>query len=391
MIEKTNIIETVKVIKVFDQYSDWSGKTSNSIVAFKLFEDPERPIGSIEFEQISGIDICLNSFEDIVVGDFDIMRNIITYMCDYKRRDPFFVDLYEGSSGCTRTTLYSNYSNIGVCTKKEKNKRAELYCSMYEKPYLEGMGKIWIGDLVELLRTTDPDFEKKLFNSFNSSKKMIRAKRKASYKYIKPIKPNSQLTFESLVNNNLEYVNNISQESKKFKVKDLYENNIHMNLLFTGKSKIVDGQFGYKPEKCAFIESDEFEPHLYKYTQPDNFESGGYILRLSKKKIFLFNPNKRLQRVSYKTFCKRYKPLIEEEVEVDYNNMHLNDDILLNEDKYTKEFIFFEKSYGELRFYIKSQSKDSGKISTYYVLYVYPDFKCKIFDGMYYELLDEIK
>lgn len=188
----------IKTIRVFNQESDWNSKAiNNTVLAFNL--DDSKEIGTITFEKISGPDIKIESFIDLIAYDLDILKHITKYVCDYNRKHNFFIKRKEGQSGCIDLSLYENYNKFSVA--KNSDYRAGLHISCFGKIDVNTIKDMWIGDLIELVLEYDPDEVYSLLQYviINNSKKGIKKTRNKIFKYLKNVPPKNKISIEDLL------------------------------------------------------------------------------------------------------------------------------------------------------------------------------------------------
>lgn len=280
--------EVTKIIK-FDEYSEWTGE-GKSLVGFKLEKSADSRVGKISFEKLQGKDLRLYNLVNLVTSDFDILKEIQNYL-NYNRQEIFHVDIEEGISGCRKATLHSNMSRIGLSTRR--NRRCVLHVSMYDKVNLFDIHEMWIGDLIEILRSLDEDFDTKLAISLFSSKKFVRKIRE--YKYIKVVKPTKKLDLETLL--------------------DLYNKEINPGIVVEGGN--TSYQYLFKGEsyplnragKLSMIRNKKtstLNPEMYLVADPhptrDNKTS--LIIRLTRTRCFVIENINEIKEISLRNFDK---------------------------------------------------------------------------------------
>ena len=256
--------EVKKVVK-FNEYSEWTGE-GESIIGFKLERPDDAKVGKISFEKVQGKDLSLENFINLVVTDFDILREIEAYL-EYERKEIFYVDIREGESGCRRATLHSNMSSIGLVTRR--NRRCVLNVSMYNKVNLYDISEMWVGDLVEILRSFDEEFDYKLATTLFSSKDDVRKLRE--YKYIKVLKPAEKLSLNGLL--------------------ELAKDNKNFQYLFEGKCTTTPrGDLCKKPD----VENLKTECYLVKIPH-DTMVDHTLIIRLTRNNCFMIDQTKKIR------------------------------------------------------------------------------------------------
>lgn len=264
--------EITKIVK-FNEYSEWTGE-GKSVIGFKLERFEDASVGKISFEKVQGKDLSLENFVNLIVTDFDILKEIESYL-EYERKEIFHVDIHEGESGCRRAVLSSNMSHIGLVTRR--NRRCNLHVSMYDKVNLYDINGMWIGDLIEILRSLDEEFDYKLASSLFASRDDVRKLRE--YKYIKVLKPAEKLSLNGLLDL-------VQKDNKNFQY------------LFEGSCTLTPrGDLCKKPD----VENLKNECYLVKIPH-DTMEDHALIVRISRNNCFMIDQTKKVIEISLRKF-----------------------------------------------------------------------------------------
>lgn len=264
--------EITKIVK-FNEYSEWTGE-GKSVIGFKLERFEDASVGKISFEKVQGKDLSLENFVNLIVTDFDILKEIESYL-EYERKEIFHVDIHEGESGCRRAVLSSNMSHIGLVTRR--NRRCNLHVSMYDKVNLYDINGMWIGDLIEILRSLDEEFDCKLASSLFASRDDVRKLRE--YKYIKVLKPAEKLSLNGLLDL-------VQKDNKNFQY------------LFEGSCTLTPrGDLCKKPD----VENLKTECYLVKIPH-DTMVDHALIVRISRNNCFMIDQTKKVIEISLRKF-----------------------------------------------------------------------------------------
>ena len=222
-----------KVIKVNQTSSSWYSNTTSTTISMKINNEnnDKLPVGNLSMDKISGPDLTIGQLSVILLNDFDILKNILNYLKraeypGFRRKENFFVEVKEGSSGCKDYSLYtSGYTNTDVCRKEHE--RCRLHISCFGKVDLSQIDNIWIGDLVQILLKEDKNwFLSELRTKLSSSKSSIKKiRRKLGIRYIKPIQIENHLSFNDIFEN-------------LFELTDI--DNFYMKLIFDKEDEIKE-------------------------------------------------------------------------------------------------------------------------------------------------------
>lgn len=231
-----------KIIKIQGTDSAWGNSTrDNTIISLEINKNcrnkrTQDNVATISMDKIKGSDITINQFIDILFLDSDILKSAFEYISNTERKESFFVDTYEGISGCRKYTLYtSGWTNTDVVRKDYK--RCEIYISMFDKVDLGQIKNIWIGDLIEILIHEDPDFIKFLSILFFGSKNNLKKMRiQSGISYIKRIIPQKKISMDNIIDT---FIDEIIEEDD---ISELKTHIIFENKEVTFK-KISDSRF----------------------------------------------------------------------------------------------------------------------------------------------------
>lgn len=265
--------EVTKIIRFDNAYSEWTGE-GKSVIGFKLERFEDASVGKISFEKVQGKDLSLENFVNLIVTDFDILKEIESYL-EYERKEIFHVDIHEGESGCRRAVLSSNMSHIGLVTRR--NRRCNLHVSMYDKVNLYDINGMWIGDLIEILRYLDEEFDAKLATSIFSSKDDVRKYRE--YRFIKVLKPAKKLELNHLLS--------LAKKDEK-----------NFQYLFEGPSTLNRGALCKKP----ILGNLNSECYLVKMPHGTIVNYQVLIIKISRTKCFLVDQTKKITKISLRKF-----------------------------------------------------------------------------------------
>lgn len=267
--------EITKIVK-FNEYSEWTGE-GKSVIGFKLERFEDASVGKISFEKVQGKDLSLENFVNLIVTDFDILKEIESYL-EYERKEIFHVDIHEGESGCRRAVLSSNMSHIGLVTRR--NRRCNLHVSMYDKVNLYDINGMWIGDLIEILRSLDEEFDCKLASSLFASRDDVRKLRE--YKYIKVLKPAEKLSLNRLLDL-------------------LQKDNKNFQYLFEGPCGLTPRGALCKKPVLGNLNS---ECYLVKMHHDTIVDYQALIIKISRTKCFIIDQTKKITEISFRRFNK---------------------------------------------------------------------------------------
>lgn len=267
--------ELVKVIRIDNQESYWNSYAKDyTILSFKLERDEYDDIGTLSLSKLSGPDPDFLALMDLLVMDLDLLHSVKEYIFNYRRKENFVVDIYKGMSGCKEATLYTSRAKISM---GKQNKRASLHVSCNYKICPSDITNVWIGDLVEILIRLYPEFLDLLRDFLvDSSRKIVRSRRKATIKYLKPIKPDTKVSMDWLLN---EDVFNLNEQFKIFGDPQTYSLSINNTLIKEYNM--------YDKIKLYKISEDDNNIYILKIGKNVYETSKGRLIKVDKKKYNL--------------------------------------------------------------------------------------------------------